>query len=249
MFFDYSTFFGKADMVNSVEVKKFSYRYPDGTEALMDIDLTIEPGQRVALIGPNGAGKSTLLLAMGGFLTGTGVITVDGIEVNSKNKRKVHATIGSVLQDPDEQLFMPTLFDDVAFGPLNMGLSSDEVTSRVEAALETVGLADMARRQPHHLSAGRKRAAAIATILAMDPKIITMDEPEASLDPRHRGDLARLLLKMSQTMIIATCDMKFVERICEISILLDDGKVIAQGPTKSVLNDSALMTKHGLTDR
>ena len=166
--------------------------------------MRVEHGEKVVLIGPNGAGKSTLLLAMAGFVTGSGKVRVDGIEVNKKNLKKIRTSLGSCMEDPDDQLFMPTLFDDVAFGPMNMGLETDDAKTRVTKALTTVGLQKLADKAPHHLSAGQKRAAAIATILAMQPKIITFDEPDGSLDPRHRNNLTQLLHGLSQTLIIAT---------------------------------------------
>jgi cobalt/nickel transport system ATP-binding protein len=233
-------------MPKAIEIQKFSYYYPDGTAALNDISLSIEQGQKVVLIGPNGAGKSTLLLAMAGFIKGTGKVYIDGVEINKKNLKKIRAIIGSCLEDPDDQLFMPTLFDDVAFGPLNMGLSPEEVRASVSNALKTVGLSEMADKAPHHLSAGQKRAAAIATILAMNPKIITFDEPDGSLDPRHRSNLVKLLRDLSQTLVIATCNMDFASRIADRAILIDNGIIIADGPALKIMLDPDLMLEHGL---
>jgi cobalt/nickel transport system ATP-binding protein len=233
-------------MPKAIEIQKFSYYYPDGTAALNDISLSIEQGQKVVLIGPNGAGKSTLLLAMAGFIKGTGKVYIDGVEINKKNLKKIRAIIGSCLEDPDDQLFMPALFDDVAFGPLNMGLSPEEVRASVSNALKTVGLSEMADKAPHHLSAGQKRAAAIATILAMNPKIITFDEPDGSLDPRHRSNLVKLLRDLSQTLVIATCNMDFASRIADRAILIDNGIIIADGPALKIMLDPDLMLEHGL---
>jgi cobalt/nickel transport system ATP-binding protein len=229
-----------------VEFSNFSYSYPDGIPALTDITLTIEQGQRVALIGPNGAGKSTLLLAMGGFAKGTGRVAIEGLEYNRHNTKRIRTILGSVMQDPDDQLFMPTLFEDVAFGPLNMGLSPDEVRLAVQKALDQVGLADKGARPPHHLSAGQKRAAAIATILSMSPQVITMDEPDSSLDPRIRDGLIRILQGLSQTLIIATCNMDFAARLCHRAILIDGGRVIADGDARDIMGRSDLMQAHGL---
>jgi cobalt/nickel transport system ATP-binding protein len=234
--------------MNAIDIQNFSYNYSDGTAAVREITLAIEHGRRVALIGPNGAGKSTLLMGMCGFYKGTGKVLIDGIEVKRENIKKIRSITGSVLQDPDEQLFMPTLFDDVAFGPLNMGLDEHEIRHRVEDALQTVGLASMGHRPPHHLSAGQKRAAAIATVLSMSPKIITMDEPDSSLDPRSRRRLIELLKSLPQTLIIASCNMDFVAKLCDRVILLDEGRIAADGDTKTILSDSALMEKHGLSD-
>ena len=233
-------------MPKAIEIINFSYGYPDGTAALSDITLSIEHGQKVVLIGPNGAGKSTLLLVMAGFVKGTGKVLVDGLEINRKNLRKIRACLGSCLENPDDQLFMPTLFDDVAFGPLNMGLEPDQVKARVAEALETVGLAKMADKAPHHLSAGQKRAAAIATVLAMQPKIITLDEPDGSLDPRNRNHLMKLLSSLSQTLIIATCNMTFAAGLADRAVLIDKGRIIADGDAKEIMSDSDLMTEHGL---
>jgi cobalt/nickel transport system ATP-binding protein len=233
-------------MANAIEIENFSYNYADGTPAVRGIDLAIRHGERVAFIGPNGAGKSTLLLGMCGFIKGRGTVLIDGIEVKKENIKKIRSLTGSVLQDPDEQLFMPTLFDDVAFGPLNMGLDENQIRQRVDEALTTVGLGGMGHRPPHHLSAGQKRAAAIATILSMSPKIITMDEPDSSLDPRSRKRLLELLRTLSQTLIIASCNMDFVAKLCTRAILLDGGQIIADGDAKKILSDAALMEKHGL---
>lgn len=233
-------------MTKAIEIKSFSYKYHDGTEALSDINLTIEPAQRVALIGPNGAGKSTLLLAISCFLKGTGSITVNGIKAAGSNAKNIRTHIGSVLQNPDDQLFMPTLFDDIAFGPMNMGLDTEEILSRTEDALKTVGLAGMGQKAPHHLSAGQKRAAAIATILSMRPAIITMDEPDSSLDPLSRDRLIDLLDSLEQTLIIATCNINFAARLCKRAVLIDSGKIIADGPAEKIMKDETLMRKHGL---
>lgn len=233
-------------MQKAIEIENFSYKYPDGTAALSDIDLTVEYGQRLALIGPNGAGKSTLLLAMAGFLKGTGKVLVDGLQTNRKNLKKIRTLLGCCLEDPDDQLFMPTLFDDVAFGPLNMGLQPEQVKKCVGDALQTVGLSEMAHKAPHHLSAGQKRAAAIATVLAMAPQIITLDEPAGNLDPANRNNLIELLRDLSETLIIATCDMNFAARVADRAVLLDGGRIIADGDAEKVMSDEKLMTAHGL---
>ncbi|MBE0536335.1 MAG: ABC transporter ATP-binding protein [Phycisphaerae bacterium] len=233
-------------MAQAVEVRGFTFGYTDTGAVLTDITLSIEHGEKVALIGPNGAGKSTLLLAMSVFIQGSGTILIDGIEATRKNAKEVRSVIGSVLQNPDEQLFMPTLFEDVAFGPMNMGLSRQEVVARSMRAIATVGLAGMEDRPPHHLSAGQKRAAAVATILSMSPKIITMDEPDTSLDPRSRNNLIALLASLEQTFIIATCSMEFAAALCSRAILIDGGRVIADGPAALVMSDAELMRAHGL---
>jgi cobalt/nickel transport system ATP-binding protein len=235
-------------MSKAIEIENFSYNYPDGTAALSDISLSIEQGQKVVLIGPNGAGKSTLLLAMAGFTKGTGKVLIDGLEINRKNLKKIRTRLGSCLENPDDQLFMPRLFDDVAFGPLNMGLSPEQVKARVADALQIVGLAEMADKAPHHLSAGQKRAAAIATILAMEPRIITLDEPDGSLDPRNRNNLIKLLNSLSQTLIISTCNMNFAASLADRAVLLDKGRIIADGQANKIMSNSKLMSEHGLEE-
>jgi cobalt/nickel transport system ATP-binding protein len=233
-------------MTAAVELRDFSYRYPDGTAALDQVSLTIEHGQRVVLVGPNGAGKSTLMMAMAGFVRGSGQVRIDGLKVNSENIREIRTVLGCCLEEPDDQLFMPTLFEDVAFGPLNMGLAPQEVKHRVEDALRKVGLEDMAHKAPHHLSAGQKRAAAIATVLSMSPKIILFDEPDGSLDPRNRNNLVRLLGELSQTLIIATCNMRFAAAIAQRAIVVSDGKIAADGSAADILYHSQLMASYGL---
>ncbi len=233
-------------MPKAIEINSFSYEYPDGTIALSEITLSIEHGQKVALLGPNGAGKSTLLLAMAGFVKGTGKVLIDGLQISRKNLKKIRTRLGCCMENPDDQLFMPTLFDDVAFGPLNMGITAEQVKDRVADALKTVGLAEMSDKAPHHLSAGQKRAAAIATILSMSPKIITLDEPDGSLDPRNRNNLIKLLKNLPQTLIIATCNMNFAIALAERAVLLDKGRIVADGDAKKIMSDSQLMTTHGL---
>ena len=233
-------------MPKAIEIENFSYSYPDGTAAVSNITLNIEPGQKVALIGPNGAGKSTLLLAMAGFVKGTGKVLINGLEINRKNLRKIRGLLGCCLENPDDQLFMPTLFDDVAFGPLNMSLTTEQVKTRAADALQTVGLSEMTDKAGHHLSAGQKRAAAIATVLAMEPQIITLDEPDGSLDPRNRNKLIKLLSGLSQTLIIATANMNFAAALADRTVLLDNGRIIADGPARRIMSDSELMTEHGL---
>jgi energy-coupling factor transporter ATP-binding protein EcfA2 len=233
-------------MPRAIEIENFSYKYPDGTAALDGVSLSVEHGEKVVLIGPNGAGKSTLLLAMAGFVKGTGKVVIDGLEITRGNLKKIRACLCSCLENPDDQLFMPTLFDDVAFGPLNMGLTPEEIKMRVADALRTVGLAEMADKAPHHLSAGQKRAAAIATVLSMAPKIITMDEPDGSLDPRNRGKLLKLLGSLPQTLIIATCNMNFAAALADRAVLVDGGRIIADGDAKEIMADAKLMTEHGL---
>lgn len=233
-------------MTTAIKIENFSHKYPDGTDSLENINLEIKKGEKIGFIGPNGAGKSSLLLALAGFLKGTGKISINGIELNKGNIKSIRQIIGIVMQNPDDQLFMPTLFEDIAFGPMNMGLDIDEIKHRVHHALETVGLAKMGEKEPHHLSAGQKRAAAIATILSMSPKIIVMDEPEANLDPGARRNLVSLIEKMSQTIIIATCNMDFAASLCEKVYLLNNKKVITSGPAREIMADEKLMLDNSL---
>ncbi len=233
-------------MAAAIEIRNFSCGYSDQPQVLCDINLVIEPGRKVAIIGPNGAGKSTLLLAMSGFVKGAGKITIDGLEVCPKNAKALRRTITSVSQNPDDQLFMPTLFEDVAFGPMNMGLKPGEIEKRTAETLEKVGLGSFRDRPPHHLSAGQKRCAAIATVLSMDPEIITADEPDTSLDPRTRNSLIELLASLKQTLVIATCNMNFAARLCQRAVLIDQGRIIADGDAAKLMGDSQLMQRHGL---
>ena len=233
-------------MTKAVKIENFSYCYPDGTKALDNINLDIACNRKTVLIGPNGAGKSTLLLAINGFLNGTGKVSIDGIEINKKNSKKIRSLVGCCLENPDDQLFMPTLFEDVAFGLLNMGLATKEVRERVENALNSVGLANMSDRAPHHLSAGQKRAAAIATVISMSPGIITFDEPDGNLDPRNRKILTKILVGLSQTLVIATCNMSFAAAIADRAVLIDSGRVIAEGSAREIMSDAGLMETHGL---
>jgi len=233
-------------MSHAVSIENYCYTYADKSVGLDDISLDIPAGQKVAIVGANGSGKSTLLLAMGGFIKGAGKITIDGVESNSKNLKQIRSTIGSVLQNPDEQLFMPTLFEDVAFGPQNMGFEFDKVHDITHQAIDTVGLTGMESKAPHHLSAGQKRSAAIATILSMDPEIITMDEPDTSLDPASRKKLASLMATLRQTLIIATCNMNFAADVSNRCILIAKGKVVADGMPKDILTDKGLMEQNGL---
>jgi len=232
--------------MNAIDIHSFSFHYPDGTAALDEISLSIEHGEKVVLIGPNGAGKSSLLLAMAGFAQGDGSVFVDGLEVIKQNLKAIRQVLGCCLENPDDQLFMPTLHEDIAFGPLNMGLSQTEIEQRVTEALSTVGLSDKAHKPPHHLSAGQKRVAAIATVLSMDPKIITLDEPDGSLDPRHRIQLQTLLKSLTQTLVIATCNMNFAYAIADRVVLVDQGRIVADDKPHTVMTNKTLMEKHGL---
>ena len=230
-----------------VEVRDLHFAYPDGTDALKGVSFRITHGESVALIGANGAGKSTLLLHLNGYLTPTrGAVRIGETPLVRETAAAIRRTVGMVFQDPDDQLFMPTVGEDVAFGPLNAGLPPDEIEHRVVAALELVGMAHLRDRPPYKLSAGEKRAVAIATILAMSPDVLVMDEPSSHLDPRGRRRLIELLKSFKHTKIIATHDLELVIELCSRVIVLDDGKVVAEGPTAEILNNEALMLEHGL---
>lgn len=230
-----------------IEVRDLAHRYPDGTLALDGVDLFVAEGERVAVLGPNGAGKTTLALHLNGILTPErGHVVVDGLTVGPATLREVRRRVGMVFQDPDDQLFSPTVFDDVAFGPLHMGLPAEEIVERVERALAAVGLSGFEGRQPHHMSLGQRKRAALATVLSMDPSVLVLDEPSAGLDPRGRRELIRLLLDLPQTMLVSTHDMRLVAEVFPRTLILDEGRVVADGPTDQLLQDEELLEAHGL---
>jgi len=230
-----------------IEVQHVSFAYPDGQRALRDVSLTIAPGEKVALVGPNGAGKSTLLLHLNGILRpATGSVHVSSLAVQDKNLGRVRAAVGLVFQDPDDQLFSPTVFDDVAFGPLYQGLPETEVRTRVHAALTAIHMGDYAPRISHHLSMGEKKRIAIATVLAMNPEILVLDEPTAGLDPRARRGLINLLRELPQTMLVSTHDIRMVAELLPRTVVMDQGAVVADGLTAAILADAALLEAHGL---
>lgn len=230
-----------------LEVCDLFFAYPDGTEALQKISFQVDRGSAVALVGANGAGKSTLLLHLNGYLSATrGEVRMEGSPITRGTAAAARRMAGVVFQDPDDQLFMPTVEEDVAFGPLNMGLPLDQVEHRVASALERVGMLHVRGRPPYRLSAGEKRAVALATVLAMSPKILVMDEPSAHLDPRARRRLIELLRSFEHTRIIATHDLELVVEVCSRVIVLDGGTVVADGPARETLNDETLMLAHGL---
>ena len=231
----------------TVELAHVHFRYPDGFEALRGVDLRIEDGEKVALVGPNGAGKSTLMLQLNGTLVPShGDVRVAGLAVGKPTIREVRREVGLVFQDPDDQLFSPTVFDDVAFGPLHMGLGADEVHRRVEAALASVGMSGFDRRVPHRMSLGQRKRVAVATVLSMDPSILVFDEPSAGLDPRGRRELIGLLRALDQTMLVSTHDMRLVAEVFPRTIVMDGGVIVADGPTETILHDEPLLEAHGL---
>ena len=233
-------------MHHTIEVEKLSYAYPDGHVALREASLIIAPGEKVALVGPNGAGKSTLMLHLNGILQGQGSVRVCGLEVIKANLGKVRAAVGLVFQNPDDQLFSPTVFDDVAFGPIYQGLKKAEVEERVKRALDEVHMREYAQRVSHHLSTGEKKRIAIATVMSMEPEILVLDEPSAGLDPRARRSLINLLRELPQTMLVSTHDLRLVHELFPRTVIMDDGRIVADGLTEQLLNDEALLTAHGL---
>jgi len=230
----------------SVEIRGLSYVYPDGQCGLKDVDLTVYCGESVALIGPNGAGKSTLLLHLNGILRGDIAIKVLGLPVVDKNIREIRKKVGMVFQDPEDQLFSLNVFEDVAFGPVNMGFTQEEVDRRVKQALQKVGMPGFEKRSSHHLSIGEKKRVAIATVLSLDPELLALDEPTGSLDPRGKWALIRLLRSIQVTKIIASHDLDLVASLCQRVVILDKGKIVADGKADQILGDKILLAEHGL---
>jgi len=233
-------------MTNVLHVQDLHFSYHDGHSALRGISFDLCAGEKVALVGPNGAGKSTLMLHLNGILTGQGDVTVGDKRIMRDNLPAIRAMVGLVFQNPDDQLFSPTVFEDVAFGPLHMGLAKDEVTVRVESALQAVRMSGFRDRLSHHLSVGEKKRIAIATVLSMNPQILVLDEPSAGLDPRARRTLINLLRELPITMLVSTHDMKLVEELFPRTIVMDEGMIVADGKTKEILADAKLLEAHGL---
>ena len=230
----------------AVYIENLTFSYPDKTPALENINLEVAEGQTLGVIGPNGAGKSTLLLHLNGILRGQGRIWIKGREVCEKNLVQIRRMVGIVFQDPDIQLFMPTVFEDVSFGPLNMGLPSLEVKKRVNEALAKVDMAGFSLRAPHHLSFGEKKRICLATVLSMQPEILALDEPTSNLDPRHRREFIDLLREIKATKIIATHDLDLVKRLCSKTALLHKGKLAAFGDTSQIIEDQPLLSSYDL---
>lgn len=234
-------------MHHTVEVEHLSFAYPDGHPALHDVSLFIAPGEKVALLGPNGAGKSTLILHLNGILkTQQGRVCVAGMDVTGKTLGRVRAAVGLVFQNPDDQLFSPTVFEDVAFGPIYQGLKEADVRLQVDEALAAVRMGEYKDRVSHHLSTGEKKRIAIATVLSMRPEILVLDEPTAGLDPRARRGLINLIRELPQTMLVATHDIRMVVELFERSVIMDRGEIVADGPSGKLLADEELLAKHGL---
>ncbi|WP_170156317.1 energy-coupling factor ABC transporter ATP-binding protein [Umezawaea tangerina] len=228
-------------------VEHLAYAYPDGHQALFGVNLRVRPGERVALLGPNGAGKTTLVMHLNGVITGgSGRIEVAGLPVDKANLKEIRRRVGVVFQDPDDQLFMPTARQDVAFGPANFGLRGAELDARVRSALDAVGMGAYGDRSPLHLSGGQRRRVALATVLACDPEILVLDEPSANLEPVARRELAEVLLGLDRTMLMVTHDLPYALQLCTRSVVIDDGVVVADGPTREILADTELLAAHRL---
>jgi cobalt/nickel transport system ATP-binding protein len=230
-----------------IEIKNLSYNYPDGHRGLSSVDLVVWPGDNVAVIGPNGAGKSTLLLHLNGILRGNSTVKICGLTVEEKNLKEIRKKVGLIFQDPEDQLFSLNVFDDVAFGPINMGLTESEVKQHVAQALQWVNMAGYEQRSPHHLSVGEKKRIAIATVLSLDPEILVIDEPTSNLDPRSKWSLVELLNRLPITKIIATHDLELVRALCHRTMVMDEGKIAADGKTENILDDIPLLRAHGLS--
>lgn len=233
--------------VPALAVDSLAFAYPDGHQALFGVDLRIDPGERVALLGPNGAGKTTLVLHLNGIhLAGHGSVTVAGTPVEKGSLKEIRRRVGLVFQDPDDQLFMPTVREDVAFGPANLGLRGDDLDERVHDALRAVGMEEHADRSPHHLSFGQRRRVAVATVLSMQPDVLVLDEPSSNLDPASRRELAEILLGLEQTILLVTHDLPYALELCPRSLVMNGGTIVADGKTADVLADRALMEANRL---
>ena len=234
-------------MTNVLSVHDLHFSYHDEHPALRGVSFELCEGDKVALVGPNGAGKSTLMLHLNGILTGQdGYVIVGDERISRDNLPAVRAMVGVVFQSPDDQLFSPTVFEDVAFGPLHMGLPRDEVITRVDSALEAVRMSGFKDRLSHHLSVGEKKRIAIATVLSMNPQILILDEPSAGLDPRARRALINLLRDLPITMLVSTHDMRLVEELFPRTIVMDEGRIVGDGDTKKILSNEKFLNEHGL---
>jgi len=230
-----------------LEVRDLAFAYPDGHVALDGVDLVVERGERVAVLGPNGAGKTTLVLALNGInAAARGSVTVGGLAVEKPNLTEIRRRVGIVFQDPDDQLFMPTVRDDVAFGPSNLGLRGAELDARVDTALAAVDMAGHKDRSPLNLSGGQRRRVALATVLACEPEILVLDEPSSNLDPVARRELAEVLLRLDATTLMVTHDLPYALQLCGRAVILDHGRIVADGETRDVLADCELMAAHRL---
>ena len=233
-------------MKKVITIRNLNYRYPDGHQALSDVSLQINQGEKVALIGPNGAGKSTLLLHLNGILSGSEGTRIMGLVPVRENLPVIRGLVGLVFQNPDDQLFSPSVQEDIAYGPIYQGLDKATVMSRVNKAMNDVHMLEYGERVSHHLSLGEKKRIAIATVLAMQPKILVLDEPSSGLDPRARHELINLLSELPQTLLVATHDLRLVRDLTTRTLILDEGKIVADRTTKEILSNRSLLEAHGL---
>jgi cobalt/nickel transport system ATP-binding protein len=233
-------------MTCAVRARGLTFGYAPGADVLTGLDLTVGHGERVAVLGPNGAGKTTLMLHLNGLLRGGGELEVAGLPVQSDTLPALRARVGLVFQDPDDQLFMTTVAEDVAFGPRNLGHDEAEVSRRTAEALQAVRMEHAAERAPHQLSMGERRRVAIAGVLAMDPQLLVLDEPSANLDPRARRELLDLLAALDRTLLVVTHDLPFAAELCERAVILSRGRIVADGPCSALLADAALLAGHDL---
>ncbi|WP_420121222.1 energy-coupling factor ABC transporter ATP-binding protein [Nakamurella sp.] len=230
-----------------LEVSDLAFAYPDGRQVLFGVNLTVRPGERVAILGPNGAGKTTLVLHLNGtLLAGAGSVRVDGIRAATGSLREIRRRVGVVFQDPDDQLFSPTVRDDVAFGPRNLGHRGPELDRRVHAALAATGMVAAAPRAPHHLSFGQRRRVAASTVLAMDPTVLVLDEPSSNLDPLARREFAQIVLSLGLTTVMVTHDLLYALQLCPRSVIMNNGQIVADGPTRDILADRTLLAANRL---
>jgi cobalt/nickel transport system ATP-binding protein len=229
-----------------IEVRELTYRYPDGTLALDGVDLTVYEGESIALVGPNGAGKSTLIRMFNGIYQGEGKVRVNGLEVDEENLDQIRSLVGMVFQDPDDQLFCYTLYDDVAFGLMNMGLERAEVERRVEEALAAVGLEESAQKEPQNLSFGQKKRAAMATVLTMRPQIMVFDEPTSNLDPKNEKTFVDLIGKLDSTRILISHDMPILYHLCQRVLAISQGKIVRDCTMDEFVSDTELLREYGL---
>jgi energy-coupling factor transporter ATP-binding protein EcfA2 len=237
-------------MSTAIEVTNLCYKYPDGKEALRGITFTVAEGECVGLVGPNGSGKSTLLLHLNGILPdpsdGVASVAIHGKQVTKENVATIRREVGLLFQDPDDQLFCPTVYEDVAFGPRQFGFPEGTIRAIVARSLSLAGLAGFEGRSPHHLSIGEKRRVCLAGVLACEPKVLALDEPTSNLDPRGKRNLHQILQTLPVTKVIATHDLEMVVELCSRTIVLDNGLVVADGPTSELLGNEEMMLKHGL---
>lgn len=229
-----------------IDIQDLDFAYPDGHVALRNLSLNVRQGEKIALVGPNGAGKSTLMLHLNGILGNGDALRVGGLPLNKQNLPVIRALVGLVFQNPDDQLFSPTVFEDVAFGPLHMGLAEDEVVVRVTEALAQVDMSGFEERLSHHLSTGQKKRIAIATVLSMRPQVLVLDEPSAGLDPRARRGLIELLRDLPITMLVSSHDLRMVAELFPRIVIMDEGHIVADGDTSTLLADEVLLAGHGL---